>query len=388
VVYRSPPRIDWAPDDHSLVSCIEGVVHVHDLSGRASPRARAAIYTREVAAHDVLDARFTPDGRILGVDHRGTLVWQANGELVAQRHMSEPRRPHAASIAADGTRFVSLGPAIRAIPTVARGVLTEIYVTTTEGERVWTLNPYAHDIAVVEGRASATLSGDGSVVAIGFQTASRRQEFAVVDLASDAIYDRGAARATGLPSASGQIVVALDGPGDRFGLAAPGTGLQLGVIRVGRDGDEHVAAKPSDDDELDRASATLRVAARSGEAGPFDHGVPVVRVRGDESGGGDVPARDIVAYARQHPAGAACIALDRSGSLAAFGYPAPPEGARGRLRVEYLSPVPATASTIAVLDSLSLEPALPDLVALAFSHDSRQLACLASTGAIEIVPVP
>ena len=40
------------------------------------------------------------------------------------------------------------------------------------------------------------------------------------------------------------------------------------------------------------------------------------------------------------------------------------------------------------LDTLSIDPELPDLVAVAFSRDSRQLACLASTGAIEIVPVP
>jgi hypothetical protein len=337
VAYRSPPRIDWAPDDRSLVSCIAGVVHAHDLSGRTSPRARTAIYTREVAAHDVLDARFMPDGRILGVDHRGTLVWQANGELVAQRHMSEPRRPHAASIAADGARFVVIGPGV-----LRSRAQTEIYVMSTEGERVWTLNPYGHDVDVHEGRASSALSGDGRVVAIGYQTASRRHDFVVIDLASDASFDRGAARAPGTPPASGPVLLALDGPGDRFALAAPGTGLQLGVIRVGRDGD----APPA----------------------PADP--------------------DAVVYTWPHPAGAACIALDRSGGLAAFGYPAPPEGARGRLRVEYLSPVPATASTIAVLDSLSLDAALPDLVALAFSHDSRQLACLASTGAIEIVPVP
>jgi hypothetical protein len=41
-----------------------------------------------------------------------------------------------------------------------------------------------------------------------------------------------------------------------------------------------------------------------------------------------------------------------------------------------------------ILDTQTLESELPDLVALAFSRDRRRLACLSSTGAIEIVPVP
>ena len=92
--------------------------------------------------------------------------------------------------------------------------------------------------------------------------------------------------------------------------------------------------------------------------------------------------------ARTVPGGALAVALDRGGSLAAYAYAKPPEGARGRLRIDYLSPADSGAATVEAIDTLSIEPELPDVIALAFSRDSRQLACLASTGAIEIVPTP
>jgi len=99
----------------------------------------------------------------------------------------------------------------------------------------------------------------------------------------------------------------------------------------------------------------------------------------------DVEDRDLV---KSVPGGANAVALDRGGQLAAYAYAKPPEGARGRLRIDYLSPEPTGNATVDILDSLSIEPALPDIVALAFSRDSRQLACLASSGAMEIVPTP
>jgi hypothetical protein len=319
-------RIDWAPDDRALVSCIAGAVRIHDLSGRASPRARVKIYTREVAAARVLDARWRADGNVLGIDDRGMLVWNAVGELVAQRHMLDERRAVFAAIAAGGTHFVSIAPARNRVPSSSA-----VYITAVAGEREWTLNPNAHDVAVWEGRAQAALSGDAKVVAIGYQTQGRRHEFIAIEVESDLMLDRGSVRAGGTPPASGPVMVALDEHGERLALAAPGTGDQMGVIRLGRGAED---------------------------------------------------------YERSHPSGAHALALDATGNLAAFGYAATPDGARGRLRVEYLDHASTTSATVGVLDTLSIDPALPDIVALAFSRDSRCLACLASTGEIEIVPVP
>ncbi|MEP6863582.1 MAG: hypothetical protein ABJE66_23355, partial [Deltaproteobacteria bacterium] len=93
-------------------------------------------------------------------------------------------------------------------------------------------------------------------------------------------------------------------------------------------------------------------------------------------------------FARTVAGGAHAVALDHGGLLAAYAYAKPPAGARGRLRIDYLSPAAEGAATVETIDTLSIEPELPDLIALAFSRDSRQLACLSSTGAIEIVPTP
>ena len=65
-----------------------------------------------------------------------------------------------------------------------------------------------------------------------------------------------------------------------------------------------------------------------------------------------------------------------------------PPGARGRLRFDYLSPNAKGPVAVEILDTQTLEHELPDIAAMAFSRDRRRLACLASTGAIEIVPVP
>jgi hypothetical protein len=319
VRYRSPPRIDWAPGDVALATCRLGAVHVHDLRGRTSPQ-RAS---RELAADRILDARWQADGRILGIDDRGALEWGADGELAGQRHATEPRPPHAAFIAADGQRFVAIGPGVRA------SLPSDLYVKDISGERVWTLNGYSHEILGWEGRLSAALSGDGTLVAVGYETpGSRSRSFVVIEIESDDVLDRGKLRGP----ARGPLLLAFDEAGTRLVQGVADSAEGLSPIRVG----------------LGRTEA----------------------------------------YGLGHPGGAVAVAIDRGGQLAAFAYPAPPPGARGRLRVDYLSPEALGMPTVEVLDTLSIEPALPDLVALAFSRDSRSLACLASTGAIEIVPVP
>ena len=93
-------------------------------------------------------------------------------------------------------------------------------------------------------------------------------------------------------------------------------------------------------------------------------------------------------YPRQMTGGATAVAIDRSGELVAYAYREVPAGARGRLRVDYLDPKAKGGVLVDILDTQTLESELPDLVALAFSHDRRRLACLSSTAAIEIVPVP
>jgi hypothetical protein len=90
------------------------------------------------------------------------------------------------------------------------------------------------------------------------------------------------------------------------------------------------------------------------------------------------------AYTETHPGGAHAIALDARGIIAAYAYPDAPR----RFRIDYLDPEDSQASMIDVIDSLYIEPSLPDVAALAFSPDSHAIACLAKTGAIEIVPVP
>lgn len=307
-------RIDWAPDDSTLVSCLGGAVRIHD--------PRIPLRAREVAER-VLDARYLDDGRILAIDDRGWQRWTATGELVGQRHASDPRRATSAALAAGGTRYIATRPGPR------RGV--EIFIKSIDGERLWTLNAAAHDLIVYD-RVNAQLSGDGAVVAIGYRTHDgsfhappRRLEFIVIDVENDAVLDRGSAR---MAEPTSELSIDLDATGDR--LALSGSGESLGVIRTGRG----------------------------------------------------------VSYLRHDASGALALALDRGGNLAAFAFATIPEGARGRVRVDYLSHDADGPPTVAVLDTLTIEPALRDVVALAFSRDSRDLACLASDGTIEVVPVP
>ena len=66
-------------------------------------------------------------------------------------------------------------------------------------------------------------------------------------------------------------------------------------------------------------------------------------------------------FARTVPGGAQAVALDRGGLLAAYAYAKPPPGARGRLRIDYLSPSTKGAATVETIDTLSIDPELPDI---------------------------
>lgn len=87
--------------------------------------------------------------------------------------------------------------------------------------------------------------------------------------------------------------------------------------------------------------------------------------------------RDVFTTAAEH---VTAIAIDPSGQIAAFAF----RKLRGRLCVAYLDPI-----RLATSEALFLDPDSPgDVAALAFSADSRRLACLGSDGRVEVVPVP
>lgn len=178
-------------------------------------------------------------------------------------------------------------------------------------------------------RPSAAISGDGHRLALGYITdATRGRGFAVFDIESEKMIDRSwSAHPVDLDV---RLALELDYKGARLAQALPDPSPALGVIRV-----------------------------NTGEV-----------------------------YPRQMTGGATAVAIDRSGELVAYAYREVPAGARGRLRFDYLDPKAKGDVLVDILDTQTLESELPDLVALVFSHDRRRLACLSSTGAIEIVPVP
>jgi len=178
-------------------------------------------------------------------------------------------------------------------------------------------------------RPSVAISGDGRRLALGYVTdATRGRGFAVFDIESEKMIDRSwSAHAVDLEA---RLALELDYKGARLAQALPDPSPALGVIRV-----------------------------NTGEV-----------------------------YPRQMTGGATAVAIERSGELVAYAYREVPDGARGRLRFDYLDPKAKGDVLVDILDTQTLESELLDLVALAFSRDRRRLACLSSTGAIEIVPVP
>ena len=319
---RSPPRLDWAPGDSAIVSYRNRLVQMHDAGGRA---------IRELASERIYDVRWRDDGHIVVLDDRGSVTFDHTGALVQQTHfrIDVLRAPYAASMSANGDRYVALGEA-------------ELFAVQLEGERperIWTLHAQSYGMSLGERgyrtpstRVGIEMSPDGRLVAVGYPGGGR--SWIVIEVDTDRFLQRStirmdAARIGG--KANAPQLFAFDYAGTRLATAVPDPGMCWGVTRL------------------------------------------------------EVDDRD---FARTVPGGAHAVALDRGGNLAAYAYAKAPDDARGRLRIDYLSPATEGAATVETLDTLTIEPELPDVIAIAFSRDSRQLACLASTGAIEIVPTP
>ncbi|CAN5613270.1 hypothetical protein BH11MYX1_BH11MYX1_57770 [soil metagenome] len=184
--------------------------------------------------------------------------------------------------------------------------------------------------AVLDGRtASLALSGNGARLAVGYDTEQPGRGVAVFDLEHRKLVER-TWQAQPL-ARSARMALAFDHAGKRLAQGMPEEGVPaLGVLRI-----------------------------KKGER-----------------------------YARTRIGGAIAVALEDRGNLVAYAHRVPPPGARGRLQFDYLQAGVKGGEIVEVLDTQTLESELPDLVALAFSRDRRRLACLASTGDIEVVPVP
>lgn len=322
---RSPPRLAWAPGDSGLVSYRGRLVQLHDANGRA---------VRELASERIYDVRFCDDGKIIALDDRGSITFKRDGELVEQTHFRLGEllsSPHAASMSANGERYVAISE---------RDVFVVQLVGGEKPERIWTLHAKSYGVGLGDGRLAGKgpsrvgieMSPDGRLVAIGYSSGGRA--WIVIEIETDRFLQRAGSK-TDPPKIGGHVATpqlfAFDHAGARLAHAVPDKTMSWGVTRL-------------DSDEREMAKTV--------------------------------------------PGGALAVALDRGGLLAAYAYAKAPEGARGRLRIDYLSPAETGPATVETIDTLSIEPDLPDIIALAFSRDSRQLACLASTGAIEIVPTP
>jgi hypothetical protein len=301
-------RIEWDPLDAALATCVGGVVTIHEGTS-----------THELA-RDVFDVRWLADGPILTVEDRGFLRWRRDGALVDERQ-HVPADGHllvGASIAASGARFIALD-APRAVSTPSVSVASPagtVFRPRLDGTRYG-------------GLTSAAISGDGTRLALAYDTDQAGRGIAVWDVDDQKLLDRTWA-AQPIERAA-VAALAFDHAGKRLATVVPEVGVaSLGAIRIG-----------------------------AGEV-----------------------------YPRPLLGGATAVALENRGHLAAYAFREVPPGARGRLRFDYLETAAKGEIAVEILDTQTLEHELPDVVALAFSRDRRRLACLASTGAIEIVPVP
>ena len=207
-------------------------------------------------------------------------------------------------------------------------------IVTFEDKTVWTLDRYKHAVGVFEDRTSAALSPDGAIVAIGYETRAaanysyERREgrgWLVIDTAKDRVVDRSWSPTR---RSLAPLGFAFDAKRKRLAIASPEAGTTIGMLRIDRD---------------------------------------------DK-------------YARTHLGGARAVALDDRGVLAAYAYP-PGVGER-RLRVDYLEPGAKGGSAIAIVDTLWIDPALDDIVAVAFDRQSRRIACIDAKARVDVVPVP
>jgi hypothetical protein len=275
-------------------------------------------------SRDVLDMRWLADGPIMTITTHDHVMWTRDDRLIAD-HPRGSRYLQTRSRLIEAT-IAAGGERYAVIETRGDVVGFTLAVETVPPREIFRHAAGALD---QDYRSSLAISGDGRRVAIGFVlVGSGRRGFAVFDVDSSTALDRGWSE----PAVDKQrLALDLDYRGARLAQALPDASPALGAIRVGM-----IATPP----------------------------------------------------ARHSIGGATAVALDRTGELAAYAYREVPPGARGRLRFDYLDPQARGEVLVDILDTQTLESELPDLVALAFSRDRRRLACLSSTGAIEIVPVP
>ena len=281
--------------------------------------------------HDVEGASRILDGELL--DAR----WRDASVIVA--------------IAADGRRRWYRDGAVEIIGEPARRLLEHaaiaagvdevlvigggVRVESLDGDTRWTLDGYKHP-GTFETKTNAILSSDGKLVAIAYETKAeadyryRREAgrgWVVFDTIENELTDR---QWLPMPQLHAQVALAFCGKSKRLAIATPDVGISVGAIRVGRD----------------------------------------------------------EKYPRSHLGGARAVALDDRGVLAAYAYPKSITEAPRRLRVDYLEPGAKGGAAITILDTLWIDPAIDDIVALAFDAKSRRIACVDATGRLDIVPVP
>ena len=359
-------RIEWARDGSALLVRTASGVRIVDDAGA----------TRHIPVNrPALDARWLGNGTVIAFDAIGMLRWyRIDGEVVDQRAITFNRAGRdsasAASIAGDGSRL-----AIVSLSDVAYG--EQVGVWSADGERVWILKPGRLGIEPEVGRTTAMLSDDGRLIAIGYEARASGQVGPAGWWGFDDVVPGSEASATpgGSPRGGGII-----GGGRSFGERAPQTGSAPGrgwlVIELASEEpvDRHFVEVARDDGPM--------VFAFDRRGRRFAHASPE---RVDDIGAIRIGRGD--AYERNRPGGARCVAFDPHGVMVAYGHSQPPAGARGRLVVDYLSRTAAGTSMIEIVDTLSIDPGV-DVAAVAFSPDSRRIACLGSDGALEIVPVP
>lgn len=207
--------------------------------------------------------------------------------------------------------------------------------------------------------------------------------------------DRGGSTRIAVETTSGPLFrPRLDGA--RYGgpksVALSGNGARVAIAYDTDEAGRGIAVWDVDDQKLlDRTWAAQPIEREATAAIAFDHAGKRLAIAVPEVGIASLGAIRIDAgetYPRRLIGGVTAVALEDRGQLAAYAYREVPAGARGRLRFDYLATGAKGDVAIEILDTQTLEHELPDVVACAFSRDRRRLACLASTGAIEIVPVP
>jgi hypothetical protein len=341
LAYPPAPRIDWAPDGERTLACTPAGVFVH--APGFAPTA--------LPASDALDARWRADGTILVVSATGTRISLTAGGAEQYRNTADYDLA-AAMLARDGERWIAVaGPppigtrmqvtysgvrwpmARRRTENVPRA--TDQVIVLEGGTRLWTLDPWIGGIQAEDDRWSIAIAPDGSRFAVGYETRSwddgrSRVEsgrgWLVLDTERWQIGDR-AWHAT--VRDDGPMRFAFDRAASRFAAIAPERAPQIGAVRLG---------------------------------GLADH------------------------FPRTHAGGAHVVAFDERGLLAAYGYPA--GVGPHRLRVDYLARWKRGRAVVEIDDTLWLEPGIGDIAALAFDPSGRRIACLATDGAVEVVPVP